>query len=831
MARKIEVVIVGDEAGLTAALGKATAQVEGFAGNLTKVGSKLKSTGAAMTRNLTLPITLAGGATTKYAYDFDQSMNHIQALVGANTKQMAGYRAAILKLSPAVGQGPKELADALYFVTSSGYKGAAALDVLKASAIGAATGLGDTQTIADLVTSAVTVYGQKNLSASKAVDVLTQAVKDGKGEPAEYATTLGRVIPVANALGISFDQSAAALASLTLAGFSADKAATGLTSIFTNLSKPTTTGAEALKQVGLSYAGIRHEITDKGLLPALMTLNKAFDGNQVQLRKVFSSGKAIVPFLALTGQAAGKTAQVFNDLAHSAGASQQAFAVQSQTTAFKVQQALAKIQVAAVNVGGILLPIFAKVITGVADVASAFGELPTGMQEVAVGAALAVAALGPLLSVIGNIATAGGFLIKMFQTLTPAMAATAPAAESATNGMVGFGAAASTAEGAAGGLSLGILGPVGLVAAGLLAVGVFIKVTHGLGGQTHAMEDATGAAQSYATALQGIKPAQLSLKEATAAHVESLKAYHSAQQKVNDDVTNGLKGTKQYRDDLVAQQQAHFNVTGTLLAQQAAQGQLNDKQQASRKAAHEAAAGLEELSRDAQQAARAQNNLNNRFGGFTEQAGGAQLKLKLLADQANVFSGKTLTLAQSQEALARKLGGTKTAAGLAETKVAAMSLAASNLTDRLGKVPTQHQILVFYKNNMQRLIDQALQLGAAIDHLQSKALSVTTTYRTYHQNSGPAAGNAMGTNYWRGGTTVVGERGPEIVDLPRGSVIHSNAESRRMTSGAGRGTAPSGGNINVSFSFPNAVVVERNAMDALARMIAPKLDQIAARRA
>lgn len=37
--------------------------------------------------------------------------------------------------------------------------------------------------------------------------------------------------------------------------------------------------------------------------------------------------------------------------------------------------------------------------------------------------------------------------------------------------------------------------------------------------------------------------------------------------------------------------------------------------------------------------------------------------------------------------------------------------------------------------------------------------------------------NANGTDYWRGGMTWVGETGPELVSLPRGSRIYSNAES------------------------------------------------------
>lgn len=49
-----------------------------------------------------------------------------------------------------------------------------------------------------------------------------------------------------------------------------------------------------------------------------------------------------------------------------------------------------------------------------------------------------------------------------------------------------------------------------------------------------------------------------------------------------------------------------------------------------------------------------------------------------------------------------------------------------------------------------------------------------------------APGNAAGTPNWRGGMTWVGEHGPELVNLPRGSAIHSNQESMAMA-GAGGG--------------------------------------------
>lgn len=44
--------------------------------------------------------------------------------------------------------------------------------------------------------------------------------------------------------------------------------------------------------------------------------------------------------------------------------------------------------------------------------------------------------------------------------------------------------------------------------------------------------------------------------------------------------------------------------------------------------------------------------------------------------------------------------------------------------------------------------------------------------------------NAEGTSYWRGGLSWVGERGPELVDLPRGSKVIPNRESMDIARGA-----------------------------------------------
>ena len=48
--------------------------------------------------------------------------------------------------------------------------------------------------------------------------------------------------------------------------------------------------------------------------------------------------------------------------------------------------------------------------------------------------------------------------------------------------------------------------------------------------------------------------------------------------------------------------------------------------------------------------------------------------------------------------------------------------------------------------------------------------------------------NAAGTDSWRGGLTWVGESGPELVSLPRGTQIYPNQESRQIAAASGTDT-------------------------------------------
>ena len=58
-------------------------------------------------------------------------------------------------------------------------------------------------------------------------------------------------------------------------------------------------------------------------------------------------------------------------------------------------------------------------------------------------------------------------------------------------------------------------------------------------------------------------------------------------------------------------------------------------------------------------------------------------------------------------------------------------------------------------------------------------------------------GNATGTKYWSGGLSVVGEHGPELVQMPSGSKVFTNRESRAMVNRAMPAPVSSGNGQNI----------------------------------
>ena len=88
--------------------------------SMAQAGANMSKVGKSMTMKVTMPLVGLGLAAGKMASDFEFSMTQIETLVGRSAKEVETLKGAVLGLSGETGRAPKELADAMFFITSAG---------------------------------------------------------------------------------------------------------------------------------------------------------------------------------------------------------------------------------------------------------------------------------------------------------------------------------------------------------------------------------------------------------------------------------------------------------------------------------------------------------------------------------------------------------------------------------------------------------------------------------------------------------------------------------------------------------------------------------------
>lgn len=423
--------LIADATGVATGVGKSKKEIAGLRDKLGVAASGMMSAGKAMTRWITTPVVGAGAAAAKFSLDFNKSMTDLKAMVGMSSDEVAKFKGEILDLSGEVGRAPRELGEAFYYIASSGLEGESAMRALRASALASAAGLGDTAVIADAVTSAINAYGEEALSASYATDILMAAVAEGKNEPEELASSIGSVIPLAERMGISFDEVAGTMAALSLNGTNAFEAVTQINSALTSAIKPTKSGADALKKIGMTYADLRKSIKDKGLIKTFDALNKAFDGNVESLGDVFGNVRALRGLMTLTGPSMEKYEQIVRKVGKAHGDTAKAAAKAAEEPGMRIERAWARIQVVLIRAGDVIVPVIADIAEYAGKLADRFAAMSPSTQRTVVVMLGLAAALGPVLSITGS-------LIKVTLTLRGAYLAlsAASAAAAASQGSV-----------------------------------------------------------------------------------------------------------------------------------------------------------------------------------------------------------------------------------------------------------------------------------------------------------------------------------------------------------------------------------------------------------
>ena len=363
---------------------------------------------------------------------------------------------------------------------------ASATAFLSSSSKLAKAGLVDMSVTTDALTTLLNAYGESTNQAGKYSDILFGAVKLGKTTVAELAPTLFNVVPVAKSAGISFDQVAAGLATITKAGVPTAVATTQLRQLIVELLKPSGNLASMMNKLGITIESIKAE----GLQKTMVKLNEEMERTGMVANTVFSSVEAAGAFNALQMVDNTGAKVALQDLEYiqtqAIGSVEAAYAIASDSIESKSKRLFGAIQSAITQAFSFVAPSLISLMNVMPQISSSltalmaikmidpigvFKKLFVSSQEgISIIAKLGTSIKGLGASFGSVLSNAGSFARNLLSAVIPSLAATTTA-EAAT------GTAATAMWSAIGGPITLIVGGIATVTAALFGMHALMAST------------------------------------------------------------------------------------------------------------------------------------------------------------------------------------------------------------------------------------------------------------------------------------------------------------------------------------------------------------------
>jgi len=308
------------------------------------------------------------GSSIRAARAFSGALAETGTLINGNAQEMAAIEVAASRMARTFGTTATAQVEAFYQAISAGSTSAAqATELLEAANRLAIGGVTTTTVAVGALSTAINSYGAANLSAAEASDILFTGVRLGVTTIDELAGAVGNVLPIANALGIGFEEVVAATAALTTQGLTTAQSVTGLRAALVAVTGPTSEARDLAASLGLEFNST--SLTAQGFAGFMQSVIDATGGSTDSMRTLFGSVEATTAVMALAGGGAAALATGLDAMTDSAGATQAAFDIVADSLNQRMTVALATLADIARDFGGVLLAVAVPALETFASVA------------------------------------------------------------------------------------------------------------------------------------------------------------------------------------------------------------------------------------------------------------------------------------------------------------------------------------------------------------------------------------------------------------------------------------------------------------------------------
>ncbi|KRO24018.1 phage tail tape measure protein [Lactococcus lactis] len=386
----------------------AAKQVQNFQNNtnstMSTVGQVATSAGKTLTKAVTLPIVGIGVAAAKVGGDFEAQMSRVKAISGATGSSFDELRQQAIDLGAKTAFSAKESAAGMENLASAGFDSKEIMKAMPGLLDLAAVSGGDVALASENAATALRGFNIDAGQSGHVADVFARAAADTNAEVGDMGEAMKYIAPVASSMGLSLEETAAAIGIMSDAGIKGSQAGTTLRGALSRIAKPTDEMIGKMDELGLSFYDSEGKM--KPLKDQVGMLKNAFKGltpEQKQNALVTLYGQeSLSGMMALIDKGPDKLGKLTDSLKNSDGAADKMAKTMQDNMNSSLEQMMGAFESAAIVVQKVLAPAVRKVADAVSGLVDKFVSAPEPVQRMIVIVGLIVAAIGPLLVVFGQ---------------------------------------------------------------------------------------------------------------------------------------------------------------------------------------------------------------------------------------------------------------------------------------------------------------------------------------------------------------------------------------------------------------------------------------------
>lgn len=378
------------------AISQTKAQLGGLIGTVTAIGAAIYA------------------GPVKNAQEFQQSMAKVGTIADTNVVPLAQLRQEIIALSNETGKSVNDLAEDVYSAISAGQDTADAVGFVTNATKLSTAGFAESAQAVDVLSTILNAYGMEAEKVTDVSDMLINTQNKGKTTVGELASSMGKIIPTANANNVALEQICAGYEKLTAKGIATAEATTYMNGMLNELGKTGSTTDKLLREkTGKSFKELM--ASGSSLADVLQIVKDGAESSGMSLSDMFGSSEAGKAALSLMADGVDSFNDSVQGMLDSCGATEEAYAKMMDTTETKVAKAKNSISNLGTVLGDMLLPYVGMVADKVSEVVTRFSEFAQENPQVIATVAKVAAGLvglkaGGLIAKLGFLQVKGGIL-------------------------------------------------------------------------------------------------------------------------------------------------------------------------------------------------------------------------------------------------------------------------------------------------------------------------------------------------------------------------------------------------------------------------------------